>query len=58
MTLNNKAFLAGPTLFDQNPNKFRYYPSMVYIDRCGGNCNTFDDPFDVLCFANKHKIIV
>ena len=31
---------------------------MVYVERCGGNSNTFNDPFDALFLQLKQKIIV
>ena len=43
--------------FDLRPDEYNpglcYYPFMVNLARCNGNCNTFDDPFGRICVSNK-----
>ena len=44
-----------PTLINLHPNEFHYYPFVVKLDRCIGNCNTLNVLSDKVCFQNKTK---
>ena len=44
---------AGSTFVNINSNKTLFYPFMVSINKCGGSCNTIDDPYAQLRFPNK-----
>ena len=56
MFLNNQSCIARPTLIDWTPDEYNqglcYCQYMVNLDRCTGNCNTFDDPSGKICVAN------
>ena len=56
-SLNNQPCLIIPTLSDLSPNEYNlglcYYPFVVNLARCNGNCNTFDGPFGRICVSNK-----
>ena len=32
-----------------------FYPFSVSINKCGGSCNTIDDPYVSVCVPNKVK---
>ena len=32
-----------------------FYPFIVSINKCGGNCNTVDDPYARVCISNNLK---
>ena len=54
--INNQQFEARPTLVDTFSNKTLFHPFIVSVDKCGGNCNTIDDPiYARVCVANKVK---
>ena len=37
--LNNEPCMVRPILIDMNPNKLKYYPFMISLNRCTGSCN-------------------
>ena len=37
--LNDEPCMVRPTLIDMNPVKVKYYPFMISINKCTGNCN-------------------
>ena len=39
MSVNNKPFMARPTLIDLNIVKLIYFPLMSGLDKCSGSCN-------------------
>ena len=45
-----------PTLIDLNYNETLHYPFVVSINKCGGRCNTIDDPYASVCISNKVKV--
>ena len=54
--INNQQFEARPTLVDIFSNKTIFYPFIVSVNKCGGNCNAIDDPiYAWVCVANKVK---
>ena len=42
---------------DQNINSDEtlFYPFAVRVNKCGGGCNTIDDPYARVCVTNKLK---
>ena len=54
--INNQQFEARPRLVDTFSNKTLFYPFIVSVDKCGGDCSTIDDPiYARVCVANKVK---
>ena len=54
--INNQQFEARPTLVGTFSNKTLFHPFIVSVDKCGGNCNTIDDPiYARVCVAYKVK---
>ena len=37
--LNDEPCMVRPTLIDMNPVKVKYYPFMISLNKCTGNCN-------------------
>ena len=38
-----------------NSREFFYYPFTVSVNKCGGSCDTIDDPYARVCVLNKVK---
>ena len=45
VSLNNRPCQARPTLVDINSNETLFYSFTVSVTKCGGSCNTTDDPY-------------
>ena len=49
--------MTHPTLINLHPNEYRkefhYYPLVVKLDRCVGNCNTLNYLSNKVCVPNK-----
>ena len=55
MPLNNKPYQARPTFVDINSDEILFYPCTVGVHKCGGSCNTINDPYSRVCVPNKVK---
>ena len=59
MSLKNQLCMTRPTLIDLNHDEYnqglRYYPFMINLERCSGNCNSFDNPSGQICVPNKTR---
>ena len=42
-------------LTNKNSQEFHYYPFVVKLDRCVGNCNTLNDLPNKVCHLNKTR---
>ena len=49
VSLDNLTYQTRPTLVNTNSNERLYYPFTVNINKCGGSCNTIDDPYAQVC---------
>ena len=54
--LNNRRCQAIPILIDINSNEPLYYPFAIIVNKCGGGCNTIDDPYAQIFVSDKVKI--
>lgn len=43
-SLNNQPCIARTTLIDENPDELPYHPFVISVNKCGGSCDTIDDP--------------
>ena len=43
MFLNDESCMTRLTLDDLNPIVPNYYPFIIGLDKCGGNCNAVDE---------------
>ena len=55
LTFNNQPCKARPTLVNINSNETLFYPFIVSVNKCGGRCNTINDPHTRVCVPNKVK---
>ena len=39
ISLNDKQFMARPTIIDLNPVELKYHPFMISLDKCTGICD-------------------
>ena len=49
ISLNNESCEARVTPIDLDLKELHYYPIMVSLNRCNGNCNTLDDLSSRIC---------
>ena len=56
VSLNNGPYLARPKFVNMNSDKTLFYPFSVSVNKCGGSCNTLDNPYHQDCFPNQVKI--
>ena len=55
VSLDNRPCQTRPTLANVNSNQPLFYAFTVSAQKCGGSCNTIDDPYSRLCVPNKIK---
>ena len=53
VSLNHQPCQAGVTFVNINFYKTLFYPFTVSSDKCGGSCNTIDDPYVQAFIPNK-----
>ena len=57
VSLSNQKCEVQSTFINLHPNEysqdFTYYPVLVKLDTCVGNCNTLNDLSNKVCFPNK-----
>ena len=53
LSMNNQPCIVRSMRTDMNPDKFHYYPVIISMNRCNGNCSTVKDPFGRMCIPNK-----
>ena len=58
MSLNNQQCQARPKLVNINSNEALFYLLIVGVDKCGENCNNFDDPYVRVCIPNEVNNII
>ena len=57
VSLNTKPCMTRPFLFVLNPFELKYYPFMISLDQCSGNCDFVDDLSIKICVSSKTKDI-
>ena len=57
LSLKNQSSKASPTIIDINSNENLFRPFTVSVIKCGGSCNTVDDPYAQLFDVNKVEIL-
>ena len=55
LSLNNHLCQARPTLVTTNSEETLFYPFVVSINKCGGSCNTINDPYARVYVLNEIK---
>ena len=55
--MNNQECKARPKIIDVNNNQSLFYPYSIKVNKCGGSCNSVNDPFPKLCVPDITKNI-
>ena len=55
VSMNNQECKARPKIVDVSSNNPIFYPFSVKINRCGGNCNSINDPYAKICVPDIVK---
>ena len=55
MLLNNEQCKTKPFLIDLILAELKYYPFMITLDKCNGNCNIFIQRSSRICVPNKRE---
>ena len=53
----NKKYMARPKIIQTNANEPVFYPLSIKVNKCGGDCNTINDPMTKLCVPDIVKDI-
>ena len=56
VSLNNWPCQARPTSLNINSNETLYYPFSDSVSKCGGSCNTIDNPYAWVYVPNTAEI--
>ena len=51
--MNNQPSLIKPTHINLNPDELHYYPFIISLDKCDGQCNNVKVTFDWICVPIK-----
>ena len=57
LSLKNQSKKTNPTIIDINSNENLFHPFTVSVIKCGGSCNTVDDPYAQVFVVNKVEIM-
>ena len=57
VSLSNEPCMDRPTLIDSHPIELDYYPLMIILDKCNGNCNAVYDLSTKICVPSKTKVV-
>ena len=55
VSLNNQECKVRPKIVDVSNNNPIFYPFIVKINRCSGNCNSINDPYAKICVPDVVK---
>ena len=55
MSVVNQKCMARPKIIQTNANESVFYPLRVKVNKCGGDCNTINDPMAKLCVPDIVK---
>ena len=54
----NQKCMARPKIIQTNANKPVFYPLSIKVNKCGGDCNTINDPMAKLCVPDIVKDMI
>ena len=57
VSMNNQEFKPRAKLIDVNSNEPMFYPFSIKVNKCGGSCNSINDPYAKLCVPDISKNI-
>ena len=55
VSLVNQKCMARPKIIQTNANEPVFYPLSIKVNKCGGDCNTINDPMAKLCVPDIVK---
>ena len=55
VSINNQEWKLRPKIVDVSSNSPIFYPFIVKINKCSGNCNTINDPYSRICVPDIVK---
>ena len=55
--MNNQEYKVRPKIVDISSNNLIFYPFIVKVNRCSGNCNSINDPYARICVPDIVKKI-
>ena len=53
--MNNQKCKVRPKIVDINSNSPMFYPFSIKVNKCSGNCNIIDDPYEKICVPDTVK---
>ena len=57
VSMKNQECKTRPRIIDVNSNEPVFYPYSIKVNKCGGSCNTINNPYAKFCVANIVKNI-
>ena len=51
----NQKCMSRPKVIQTNANELVFYPLSIKVNKCGGDCNTINDPMAKLCVPDILK---
>ena len=55
ISMKNQEYKVRPKIININSNNRIFYPFSVKINRCNGNCNNINDPYERICISDTIK---
>ena len=55
VSIINKKCISRPKIIQTNANELVFYPLSIKVNKCGGDCNTINDPIAKLCVPDIVK---
>ena len=57
ISMNNQECKVRPKMIDTNANEPVFYPYSIKVNKCSGNCNNINKPYDIFCISDVIKKI-
>ena len=55
VSMKNQECKVRPEIISINSNNSMFYPFIVKVNKCGGNCNNINDPYTRICIPDTVK---
>ena len=55
VSLNNQECKVRPKIADIDRNNHMFYPLIIRVNKCSGNCNNINDPYAKICVPDTAK---
>ena len=57
LSMKNQVCKVRPEIVSINSNNPIFYPFSVKLNKCGGNCNNINDPYERICVPDTVKYL-